>query len=857
MTRLVSELVVSVTDRATGPSRQIAQTVARLKDAAARNTVEMERMRGQLIGAAAAGYGLYRALKAPLAAAVEFESAMADVRKVVDFPTPDAFSQMSADIVTMSTRIPIAATGIASIVAAAGQAGMAGDELLAFTEVAAKVGVAFDMTAGQTGEALAKIKTQLQLSVADTSALADAINHLSNTSASAAPDLIDYMNRVAAAGEQYGFTAEETAAIGSAMIASGAQANVAATSFRNVGRALSKGVAATNAQRDAFARLGLSATDVAKSMQDDAVGTLREVIVRIRELPEHLQATTLSQLFGDEARALAPLVTQLELYDTALASVAQKANYLGSAEKEYAARAATTANNWQLFQNKAEAAAIAIGSALLPAMNGLMDALGPVIMDIVRFAQENPELTRTVVALSAGLIGLRVAAIAARFSMLWMKGGVLSAAIVGLRGLGGAVNGTATALRAMRSAATGGQARRLAVDAAANAKALWEQRQAAFASAVHMRNLAKAGQVAGLSLPDATKAVSAAAKEATEARVALAAANAQLRATGPAARLAAAGLMVARGAMTALKLALISTGVGAILVGIATAGVWIYRNWSGIKEMFVGIGEGIKSAFPGAGDAIDAVSSAVGTLIGWLEQLTAPVDATSEEWRAFGVRVGETIGQVIADVAALPGRLVEILGSIDLVTIGRQIMDGLLAGIKAGASAVLDYVSNFASRIRSSVSGAVSGAVGRLKTAVGLGAGNTPPGRARGGPVSALRPYIVGERGPELFVPSVGGRIIANDDLVGEMRSLGSAFAGGRGYFREETTSLPRIGPAPGSASRRSAPSGPAVSIGEVHIHAAPGMDEREVARLAVEEIGRRVRDGLSGIQADIEWGGA
>ena len=33
------------------------------------------------------------------------------------------------------------------------------------------------------------------------------------------------------------------------------------------------------------------------------------------------------------------------------------------------------------------------------------------------------------------------------------------------------------------------------------------------------------------------------------------------------------------------------------------------------------------------------------------------------------------------------------------------------------------------------------------------------PGRATGGPVSAGRAYVVGERGPELFVPSGGGRV--------------------------------------------------------------------------------------------------
>lgn len=39
--------------------------------------------------------------------------------------------------------------------------------------------------------------------------------------------------------------------------------------------------------------------------------------------------------------------------------------------------------------------------------------------------------------------------------------------------------------------------------------------------------------------------------------------------------------------------------------------------------------------------------------------------------------------------------------------------------------------------------------------------------KAAGGPVSALRPYIVGEEGPELFVPETNGTIIPNDFVSG------------------------------------------------------------------------------------------
>ncbi len=50
-------------------------------------------------------------------------------------------------------------------------------------------------------------------------------------------------------------------------------------------------------------------------------------------------------------------------------------------------------------------------------------------------------------------------------------------------------------------------------------------------------------------------------------------------------------------------------------------------------------------------------------------------------------------------------------------------------------------------------------------------------GLANGGPVSVGQPYVVGERGPELFLPSTGGNVMSNNDLRSAMGS-GSAAAG-------------------------------------------------------------------------------
>lgn len=57
--------------------------------------------------------------------------------------------------------------------------------------------------------------------------------------------------------------------------------------------------------------------------------------------------------------------------------------------------------------------------------------------------------------------------------------------------------------------------------------------------------------------------------------------------------------------------------------------------------------------------------------------------------------------------------------------------------------------------------------------------GGQPQARANGGPTAGNMPYLVGERGPELFVPSSNGNIIPNDKLnMGEGSSYGMSSPG-------------------------------------------------------------------------------
>ena len=66
-------------------------------------------------------------------------------------------------------------------------------------------------------------------------------------------------------------------------------------------------------------------------------------------------------------------------------------------------------------------------------------------------------------------------------------------------------------------------------------------------------------------------------------------------------------------------------------------------------------------------------------------------------------------------------------------------------------------------------------------------------GRASGGPVSAGRPYIVGERGPELFVPGSSGGIVPNGAMMGGMTVAPVYNIDARGATADLQSALPGI----------------------------------------------------------------
>ena len=342
----------------------------------------------------------------PVKLAIDFESSMADVKKV--FSGTDAqFKTITNEVLKMSTVLPMAATDIAKIVASGAQSGIAANELTKFAESAVKMGVAFDVSAEEAGQSMAEMRTAFKMSQDEVITLADKINFLGNSTPAAAKGIMEIVQRIGPLGEVGGFASGSIAALGATMRGMGVQEEIAATGIKNMMLALIAGESATKSQRNAMIDLGLDSEEVAKSMQKDAEGTTLKILELIKALPKEKQGAMLATLFGKESlSAIAPLLTNMGALEENLKKVGDATKYAGSMNDEYKARAETTANNIILFKNKIAELGISIGSVLLPPLNIFLGKMGAVIDKVSAWSKANPELSSTLTKVAVGAVAV-------------------------------------------------------------------------------------------------------------------------------------------------------------------------------------------------------------------------------------------------------------------------------------------------------------------------------------------------------------------------------------------------------------------------------------------------------------------
>jgi hypothetical protein len=538
----------------------------------------------------------------------------------------------------------------------------------------------------------------------------------------------------------------------------------------------------------------------------------------LEQLPKEQRMGVLVDLFGLEyADDIAALSGSLDVYVAQL-DATQRAE--GSMGKEFAARAATTANNWQLLRNTVSELGIEIGSVLLPALNELIGSLRPIIEGLAEWARAHPALVGGIMKLGAALLAFKAGSLAVRAA--W-------------HGLALSLFGTIGRLQALRSAWL---ATSLAMQTKSLAPMLGNAAPAAAGLGARLREIANSG--------------------------------APLRAIGwHLASLGAAAKTAALAVGGALKGALMTAGRAVLWLGravmlnpiglaLSAAALLVYKFWGPISGFFKGLWSGLKAGLSGIGEGVRAafaplmpllkpimpaltwLGDKVRAIAGWFGDLAKPIEDTGGAAQAFGARVGQAIGEAVRLFLSLPGRLLSL--PAQLVEIGQQIVSGLIDGIKAKIGAAGEAIKELGTSVVTGLKSLLGiRSPSRVFAALGgfLGDGLSQGMRASLGVVRAAAGAMAGAAMVALSPPALAAPAVqAMPDAVRTIRqavepaALPEPTDALRTIRQAMTLSLPDVPMAAGAGAHAAAP----MQITYAPQITVPGAASPEAAREAVTQ---------------------
>ncbi|MBF0339464.1 MAG: phage tail tape measure protein, partial [Magnetococcales bacterium] len=366
-------------------------------------------VREQLVQLAIVGAGIGLAARE----AISFETAMSNVRKVVEFPTPGAFKEMTNDIKAMSREIPVSLTGLADIATAGGQMGIAAQDMKGFTDVVAKMSTAFNIAPAEAGEGIGRMMNIFKLTVPQTHLLGDAISYLGKSTNAVEKDILNVMNRTGGMAQVFGLANTQTAALGTAMLSLGRPPEIAATAINALMLILQTAPTREADFKQALARIGFSAEQLAADIGKNPQKALVTFLETVKSLDKQTQSETLSTLFGRQyADDLAILLAGLDKYKEILEMVSKETTYAGTMQFQFNERVKTTAAQMQLANNALSEAGVNLGTIFLPAIVAASHGIAAMAHGAADLADRFPVLSAgavSVVTALAGFAALRLA----------------------------------------------------------------------------------------------------------------------------------------------------------------------------------------------------------------------------------------------------------------------------------------------------------------------------------------------------------------------------------------------------------------------------------------------------------------
>nr|DAS78802.1 MAG TPA: minor tail protein [Caudoviricetes sp.] len=346
------------------------------------------------------------ALAVPIKFYMDVEESQADLRKILGKEAEKYY----ADLAELSKNGPLSQIEINEIAGSLAQSGIAGEDIVAYSDMAGKMKVAFDISTDEAGTFLAKTKEQLNLSKDELFSYMDTLNMLSNNYSVTAAQLADVSARTGGFAKSINLSKESNMAFATSLISANVSAEQTSTVLGKLYSELSQG-ANTKNKADALKYLGFDPKTINKEMAENAEGTILKVLEKIKNSNVADKSALISDIFGSDKSVINGLSVLSENLDGVKEKLDKAKQAVSENEKvngEYEDRLNTLTNQLKIFRNNAFNALADIGKSIAPELKETLNTLKEFAGKIANFIKENPKLVAFIVKLVAGFAAMNL-----------------------------------------------------------------------------------------------------------------------------------------------------------------------------------------------------------------------------------------------------------------------------------------------------------------------------------------------------------------------------------------------------------------------------------------------------------------
>lgn len=376
MSKLRREYSLLAKEQAIANNTKI-QNGQRLIDRGKETTDSANRMlnfsRGWTVAGAAIGASLVGVTKA----AVDYEAALAGVKKTTD-PTAIQFAAFEQGFRNLANTIPVSAKELANMGAMAGQLGIHNESLLTFVETMAKLQTATNIIGEEGAAELAKFMNIMGTSQDRVSNLGSSLVDLGNNFATTEKDILDMALNLAGAGKQIGLSEGSVFGLATALSSVGIEAEKGGSAFSkvmiNMAKAVDEMDTSAGSKLREFAGVShMTAEEFASLFQSNPAAAIAAFVEGLGRASEEGSTAIgiLQEMNIKEVRLRDTLLRAggaYKLFNDAVNRGNQAFKDNTALQREFQTFSETTASKLALAKNRLTDVAIEAGNKLLPVL---------------------------------------------------------------------------------------------------------------------------------------------------------------------------------------------------------------------------------------------------------------------------------------------------------------------------------------------------------------------------------------------------------------------------------------------------------------------------------------------------------